>query len=186
MQTQTAERLRPFGTTIFAEMTKLAFDHKAVNLSQGFPDFDGPLFVKQAAQAAIDAGRNQYARPAGEISLVEAIAADVRDRLDVSYDPLSEITVTCGCTEAIPATMLGLINPGDEVVLFEPYYDSYRASVALAGGVPRFVAMREQDGRFTFDRDELHAAVSNATRAILVNTPHNPTGAVLTREELTE
>ncbi|MEL7484225.1 MAG: aminotransferase class I/II-fold pyridoxal phosphate-dependent enzyme [Planctomycetota bacterium] len=186
MQTQTAERLRPFGTTIFAEMTKLAFDHKAVNLSQGFPDFDGPLFVKQAAQAAIDAGRNQYARPAGEISLVEAIAADVQDRLDVSYDPLSEITVTCGCTEAIPATMLGLINPGDEVVLFEPYYDSYRASVALSGGVPRFVAMREQDGRFTFDRDELHAAVSNATRAILVNTPHNPTGAVLTRDELTE
>ncbi|MEL6795924.1 MAG: aminotransferase class I/II-fold pyridoxal phosphate-dependent enzyme, partial [Planctomycetota bacterium] len=186
MQTQTAERLRPFGTTIFAEMTKLALDHKAVNLSQGFPDFDGPLFVKQAAQAAIDAGRNQYARPAGEIPLVEAVASDVADRLGVSYDPLSEITVTCGCTEAIPATMLGLINPGDEVVLFEPYYDSYRASVALAGGVPRFVAMREQGGRFTFDRDELRAAVSESTRAILVNTPHNPTGAVLTREEITE
>lgn len=186
MQTHTAERLRPFGTTIFAEMTKLAIDHKAVNLSQGFPDFDGPMFVKQAAQAAIDAGRNQYARPAGEVQLVEAIAADVQDRLGVSYDPLSEITVTCGCTEAIPATMLGLINPGDEVVLFEPYYDSYRASVALAGGVPRFVAMREQGGRFTFDRDELRSAVSESTRVILVNTPHNPTGAVLTREELTE
>ncbi|MEM9661562.1 MAG: aminotransferase class I/II-fold pyridoxal phosphate-dependent enzyme [Planctomycetota bacterium] len=186
MQTQTAERLRPFGTTIFAEMTKLALDHKAVNLSQGFPDFDGPLFVKQAAQVAIDAGRNQYARPSGEIPLVEAIAADVEDRLGVSYDPLAEITITCGCTEAVPATMLGLINPGDEVVLFEPYYDSYRASVALAGGVPRFVAMREQEGRLTFDRDELRAAVTDSTRAILVNTPHNPTGAVLTREELTE
>ena len=186
MSSLVSDRLRPFGTTIFAEMTKLAIDHQAVNLSQGFPDFDGPLFVKQAARDAIDAGRNQYARPAGEIPLVEAIAADVQDRLGVAYDPLSEITVTSGCTEAIPATMLGLINPGDEVVLFEPYYDSYRACVALAGGVPRFVAMREDGGRFTFDRDELREAVSDSTRAILVNTPHNPTGVVLTREELTE
>ncbi len=185
MQTQTADRLRPFGTTIFAEMTKLALDHEAVNLSQGFPDFDGPGFVREAAKAAVDAGRNQYARPAGEVPLVEAIAADVRARLGVGYKPLTEITVTSGCTEAIPATMLGLINPGDEVVLFEPYYDSYRASIAMAGGVPRFVAMREQDGRFTFDRDELRSAFSERTRAVLVNTPHNPTGSVLTRDELT-
>ncbi len=181
---RTAERLRPFGTTIFAEMTRLAIEHKAVNLSQGFPDFDGPAFVREAAKAAIDAGRNQYARPAGEIPLVEAIAADAAARLGVSYDPLAEVTVTSGCTEAIPATMLGLINPGDEVVLFEPSYDSYRACVALAGGVPRFVAMREQAGRFAFDEAELRSAFTERTRAVLVNTPHNPTGTVFTRDEL--
>lgn len=185
MSIHVSDRLRPFGTTIFAEMTKLAIDHDAVNLSQGFPDFDGPAFVRDAAKAAVDAGRNQYARPAGEIPLVEAIADDVGARLGVEYDPLAEITVTSGCTEAIPATMLGLLNPGDEVVLFEPYYDSYRACVALAGGVPRFVAMREKDGRFTFDEAELRAAFTERTKVVLVNTPHNPTGSVLTVGELT-
>lgn len=181
---RTAERLRPFGTTIFAEMTKLAIDHQAVNLSQGFPDFDGPGFLKDAVTAAMAAGRNQYARPAGEPPLVEAIAEDFGRRSGLAFDPMSEVTVTSGCTEALAATMLGLINPGDEVVLFEPYYDSYRACVALAGGVPRFVALRECGGRFTFDQAELEAAFSGRTRAIVVNTPHNPTGTVLSRGEL--
>lgn len=186
MSARVSDRLRPFGTTIFAEMTRLAIESEAVNLSQGFPDFDGPGFVRDAAKDAIDAGRNQYARPAGEPPLVEAIAEDFAARCGVSYDPLTEITVTSGCTEAIPATTLGLLNPGDEVVLFEPFYDSYRASVALAGGVPRFVAMREKDGRFTFNPQELRAAFGERTRAVLVNTPHNPTGAVLTRDELAQ
>lgn len=180
-----SDRLRPFGTTIFAEMTRLAAEHDAVNLSQGFPDFDGPAFVREAAQRAIDQGHNQYARPAGELPLVRAVADDFSRRVGVARDPLTEVTVTAGCTEAIAATMLGLLNPGDEVVLFEPYYDSYRACVALAGATPRFVAMRPNDaGRFEIDEAELQAAFTPRTRAVLVNTPHNPTGTVLSREEL--
>ncbi|MEM8758262.1 MAG: aminotransferase class I/II-fold pyridoxal phosphate-dependent enzyme, partial [Planctomycetota bacterium] len=184
MSSSVADRLAPFGTTIFAEMTRLAAEHRAINLSQGFPDFDGPEFVRHAAQRAIDAGHNQYARPGGEPVLVEALADDFSARTGVSCDPMREVTVTGGCTGAIAASMLGLINPGDEVVLFEPYYDCYRACVALAGGTPRFVAMRPRDGRFTFDEHELRAAFGPRTRAVLLNTPHNPTGTVLDRGEL--
>ena len=185
--TMVSARLRPFGTTVFAEMTRLAIEHKAVNLSQGFPDFDGPGFVREAAGAAIASGKNQYARPYGELPLVEAIADWHARGTGIQVDPLAEVTVTSGCTEAIAACMLGLIDPGDEVVLLEPYYDSYRACVAMAGGVPRFVPLRAQAeaGRaFVLDRAELRAAFGPRTKAVLLNTPHNPTGKVLTWEEL--
>jgi L-glutamine---4-(methylsulfanyl)-2-oxobutanoate aminotransferase len=177
-----ADRLRPFGTTIFAEMTALARRHGAINLSQGFPDFDGPEHVKEAAIAAIRAGHNQYARMFGEPVLNEAIAAWFARASGVEADPEREITVTAGCTEAIAAVMLGLLNPGDEVVVFEPYYDSYRACLALADAVPRFVPLRPPD--WSFDSDELRAAFGPRTRAVLVNTPHNPTGKVYTAAEM--
>lgn len=183
-----AHRLAPFGTTIFAEMTRLAIEHDAINLSQGFPDFDGPEWLKDAAQEAMRTGHNQYARSAGVPALTESIARWFEASSGLATDPESEITVTAGCTEALAAAFMGLINPGDEVVLFEPFYDSYRACVAMAGARPRFVTLRPPpDGhtRFTFDKAELRSAVSPATRAILLNTPHNPTGKVFTREELT-
>ena len=188
MASQTAARFRPFGTTIFAEMTALAREHGAVNLSQGFPDFDGPDVAKAAARAAIEAGENQYAPLAGRPELLAAVARSSGATLGFEIDAAAEVTVTPGCTGALAAVMLGLLEPGDEVVLFEPYYDSYRAAVAMAGAVPRFVALREGGGEagdgFGFDVDELRAAFGPRTRAVVVNTPHNPTGKVFTREEL--
>ena len=187
---QTAARLAPFGTTIFAEMTRLANEHGAVNLSQGFPDFDGPEFMKKAAAKAMAAGRNQYARPMGEPALNEAIAAAWHARTGMQIDPTANVTVTAGCTEALASAFLGLVNPGDEVVLFQPYYDSYRACVAMAGATAKCVALRPDfeanggAGTFSFDESELRAAFSERTRAILVNTPHNPTGKVFSRAEL--
>jgi len=190
----TADRFAPFGTTIFTEMTLLANKHKAVNLAQGFPDFDGPDFVKQAAVDAINSGRGQYARMFGDPMLNAALAAQWQRFTGREIDPDTQVTVTSGCTEAIAATLMGLINPGDGVILFQPYYDSYRASVAMAGGRPIFVTLRapESDGSagidtrsFTFDEAELSRAFEQQPRAILINTPHNPTGKVFTREELT-
>lgn len=180
-----AKRLQPFGTTIFSEMTALAVKHNAVNLAQGFPDFDGPQLAKDAAKAAIDAGHSQYARMFGVPKLNAAIAGAFSKRLTTPVDPDAHVTITSGCTEALPATFLGLINPGDEVILFEPFYDSYRACVALAGANPRFVTLRpDSSGRFGFDEAELRSAFTDRTRAILINTPHNPTGKVFTRAEL--
>jgi len=180
-----AKRLQPFGTTIFTEMTALAVKHNAVNLAQGFPDFDGPQLAKDAAKAAIDAGHSQYARMFGVPKLNAAIAGAFSNRFTAAIEPDAHVTVTSGCTEALPATFLGLINPGDEVILFEPFYDSYRACVALAGATPRFVTLRpDSTGRFSFDEMELRAAFTSRTRAILVNTPHNPTGKVFSRAEL--
>lgn len=174
-------------------MSLLAQKHSAVNLAQGFPDFDGPEFVKRAAAQAIapeSSGSNQYARMFGMPVLNRAIAAAWAQRTGHVIDPDTHVTVTSGCTEAICAAMLGLVNPGDEVILFEPYYDSYRASVAMAGGVPRFVTLHAPPADapagapFRFDPDQLRAAFTPRTRLILVNTPHNPTGKVFTREEL--
>lgn len=178
----TAERLRPFGTTVFAEISRLAIEHGAVNLGQGFPDFDGPEHVKQAAIDAIRAGHGQYARMQGTPELNRAIADLWARETGRPVDPDDHITVTAGCTEAISATLLGLVNAGDEVILFEPYYDSYRASVAMAGATARFVTLRAPD--FAFDEAELRAAFTKKTRAILVNTPHNPSGRVFTAAEL--
>lgn len=180
----TAARLRPFGTTIFAEMNDLAVRHEAVNLSQGFPDEDGPALLKEAATRAMHERDNQYAPLAGTPDLREAISRWWGRGGNREPDPATEITVTVGCTEAIAATMLGLLNPGDEVILFEPFYDSYRACVAMAGATPRFVALRREGGRFIFDPDQLRAAFTPRTRVILVNTPHNPTGKVFTADEL--
>lgn len=181
---QIAPRFRPFGTTIFAQMTALANTHNAVNLSQGFPDFDGPQLGKDAAREAIQSGVNQYAPLPGLPTLREAISQWSHDMNGLECDPDSEVTVTCGCTEAIVAAMLGLVDQGDEVILFEPYYDSYRAAVAMAGAIPRFVTIRPTDDGFGFDANELKEAFNSNTRAILINTPHNPTGMVLNRQQL--
>jgi N-succinyldiaminopimelate aminotransferase len=155
-------------------MTRLAEEHGAVNLAQGFPDFDGPEFAREAAVEAIRGGLGQYARMAGLPDLVRALSAKYERDYGLSYDPMSEITVTSGATETLFAAIHGITEPGDEVVLFEPYYDSYRASVAMAGAVPRFVALEAPD--FKFGEGALLEACSEKTRAILVNTPHNPTG----------
>ncbi|WP_199441593.1 pyridoxal phosphate-dependent aminotransferase [Umezawaea beigongshangensis] len=179
-------RLRPFTSTIFAEMTALALRTGAVNLGQGFPDTDGPAGMLAAAKDAIDAGLNQYPPGPGVPALREAVA-EHRVRLGTSYDPDTEVLVTVGATEAVAASLLALVEQGDEVVLIEPYYDSYAASVALAGAVRRTVGLVEdpETGRLGLDAAALRAAIGPRTRAVLVNTPHNPTGTVLTRAELT-
>lgn len=176
------DRLRPFGTTIFTEMSRLAAAHGAINLAQGFPDFDGPEHVKQAAIDAIRSGHAQYARMFGAPVLNQAIATRFTAATGLPCDPDREVTVTAGCTEAIAAALLGLLNPGDEVILFEPYYDSYRACVEMAGAAPRFVTLHAPD--FSIDGSALERAITTRTRAILLNTPHNPTGRVFTRAEL--
>lgn len=175
-------RLRPFGTSVFAEMTALANEHGAINLSQGFPDFEGPADIVDEAVRALREGHNQYARSMGMPKLVEAIAAHQRAHYGLEVDPLRGVVVTCGATEAIAVALLGLLEPGDEVLLFEPFYDSYPAMVALAGAVPRFVTLRFPD--FTLDEEQLRAQLSPKTRMIVLNTPHNPTGKVFTRAEL--
>ncbi len=180
------DRMRGFGTTIFAEMTALATMTQAVNLGQGFPDTDGPAAMLERATEAVRRGLNQYPPGAGLPPLRQAISAHQRWRYDLSYDPDTEILVTVGATEAITATVLALCEVGDEVIVFEPYYDSYPAAVALAGAVHRSVTLRPDrpGGRFTFDPDELRSAVTARTRLVLVNSPHNPTGTVFSREEL--
>ena len=177
-----AHRLRPFGESVFAVISRLAAEHGAVNLGQGFPDFDGPPEVREAGKRAIDAGFGQYGRSIGLPELNRAVAARWKALGKFEIDPDAEVTVTHGCTEAIAATMIGLINPGDEVVLVEPFYDSYPACVAMAGGTVRTVRLRAPD--FAFPLEDLARAVGPRTKAIVVNSPHNPTGRVLTPEEL--
>ncbi len=184
--TRVTSRLRPFGTTIFAEMTALAREHNAINLSQGFPDSDGPEALLDAAARAIREHDNQYAPLPGLPALRRAISDAWSRAGNRAPDPDTEVTVTSGCTEAIAATLLGVLEPGDEVILFEPFYDSYRACVALADATPRFVQIRRAGGDHTFDPGSLAAAITPRTRAILLNTPHNPTGAVFGESELAE
>jgi N-succinyldiaminopimelate aminotransferase len=178
--------MRGFGTTIFAEMTALANEYDAVNLGQGFPDTDGPNAMLEQAVDAIRGGLNQYPPGPGLPPLRHAVAAHRRTRYGLEYDPDSEVYVTVGATEGVSATMLALCEAGDEVVVLEPYYDSYAAAIALAGGVRRPVPLRPESagGRFTFDPAEMRAAIGPRTRAILLNTPHNPTGTALTPDEL--
>ncbi|WP_461123382.1 pyridoxal phosphate-dependent aminotransferase [Saccharothrix stipae] len=178
-------RMRPFTSTIFAEMTALANRTGAVNLGQGFPDTDGPTGMLEVAKASIDAGLNQYPPGLGMPELRQAIS-EHRARYGTHYDPDTEVLVTVGATEAIAAALLALVEPGDEVVLVEPYYDSYAASVALAGATRRTVGLVEEPGtgRLGLDVDALRAAVGPRTRALLINSPHNPTGTVLNRDEL--
>jgi len=182
MRPALSSRLAEFGTTIFTEMTRLANERGAINLAQGFPDFDGPEFVKEAAIAAIRAGHGQYARMSGIPEVHRALSAKYRRDWGLEFAPDSEIVVTSGATEAIFAAIQGVCEAGDEVVLFEPYYDSYKASVRMAGAAPRVVTLRAPD--WTFDPKELAAAFGARTRAILLNTPHNPTGKVFSKEEL--
>jgi N-succinyldiaminopimelate aminotransferase len=177
-------RLQPFTSTIFAEMTALAVRTNAVNLGQGFPDTDGPASMLAKAQEAIASGVNQYPPGPGRPELREAVA-EHRTRYGTSFDPDTEILVTVGATEAIASALLGLAGPGDEVLLMEPYYDSYAACVALAGATRRVVPLVEDaSGRFAPDIEGLRAAISPATRLLLLNSPHNPTGTVFTRDEL--
>ncbi|MER5446927.1 pyridoxal phosphate-dependent aminotransferase [Streptomyces sp. NPDC002766] len=178
-------RLAEFGTTIFAEMSALALRTGSINLGQGFPDTDGPEEVREAAVRALRDGRgNQYPPGPGVPELRAAIAAHQQRRYGLSYDPDAEVLVTAGATEAIAAALLALLEPGDEVVALEPYYDSYAACIAMAGGTRVPVTLRPHEGSFRLDLDELRAAVTDRTRLLLVNTPHNPTGTVLTRAEL--
>ena len=180
------ERMRPFGTTIFTEMSALATRTGSINLGQGFPDTDGPAAMLEAATQAINGGRNQYPPGPGIPELRSAIAAHQKAFWGLDYDPDGEILVTAGATEAIASAMLALCEPGDEVVCFEPYYDSYAASITLAGAVRRPVTLRAVDGRYTFDPDELRAAFGPKTRLVLLNSPHNPTGKVFTADELAQ
>lgn len=176
------ERLVEFGTTIFAEMSALAMATGAINLGQGFPDTDGPQEVSDAAVAAIRAGHNQYPPGLGIADLRRAVAEHQKRFYDLDFDPDTEVLVTAGATEAIAAAMLSLLAPGDEVVLFEPYYDSHIAGIAMAGAQRRLVTLRPP--RYRFDPDELAAAIGPRTRMIVVNSPHNPTGKVFDRSEL--
>jgi N-succinyldiaminopimelate aminotransferase len=177
-------RMRPFTSTIFAEMTALAVRTGAVNLGQGFPDSDGPPGMLAAAREAIAEGVNQYP-PGPGIPELRAAIAQHRTRYGMSYDPDTEVLVTVGATEAITAALLALVGPGDEVIVVEPYYDSYAAAVALAGATRRVVGLAEApDGRFALDVAGLRAAVTPATRVLLLNSPHNPTGTVFTEAEL--
>ncbi|MDT9699640.1 pyridoxal phosphate-dependent aminotransferase [Streptomyces sp. P17] len=177
--------LAEFGTTIFAEMSALALRTGSINLGQGFPDTDGPEEIREAAVRALRDGRgNQYPPGPGVPELRTAVAAHQRRLYGLTYDPDTEVLVTAGATEAVAASLLALLEPGDEVVALEPYYDSYAACIAMAGGRRVPVTLRPDQGRFRLDLDELRAAVTDRTRLLLINTPHNPTGTVLTREEL--
>jgi N-succinyldiaminopimelate aminotransferase len=180
----TVSRLRPYATTVFAEMSALAARVGAVNLGQGFPDEDGPPAMLKAAQDAIAEGVNQYPPGIGIPALREAVAAQRKRTYGIDYDPATEVLVTVGATEAIAAAVFGLVEPGSEVVLIQPFYDSYSPVVAMAGA-HRVVAPLVPDGRgFALDIDALRRAVTPRTRALMLNSPHNPTGTVLGEAEL--
>ncbi|CAM5614865.1 aminotransferase [Streptomyces spiroverticillatus] len=180
-------RLAEFGTTIFAEMSALAVRTGSINLGQGFPDEDGPEEIREAAVRALRDGRgNQYPPGSGVPELRTAVVEHQQRRYGLAFDPDTEVLVTAGATEAIAASLLALLEPGDEVIALEPYYDSYAACIAMAGGRRVPVQLRPKDGTYHLDLDELRDAITPRTRLILLNTPHNPTGTVLTREELAE
>lgn len=186
MTARMVTRLEPYATTIFAEMSALAARIGAVNLGQGFPDEDGPAAMLEAARAAIADGTNQYPPGPGIPALREAIAAQRARAYGIDYDPDTEVLVTVGATEAIAAAVLGLVEPGSDVVLLEPFYDSYSPVVAMAGA-RRISVSLVPDGRgFALDADSLRRAITPATRALIVNSPHNPTGTVFTEAELAE
>jgi aspartate/methionine/tyrosine aminotransferase len=169
--------------SVIREMTRLADEHDAINLAQGFPDFPAPDEVKQAAIAAIEADINQYPITWGQPSIRQALVDKYHRFYGMEIDPDREISVTCGATEAMIAAMIGCVDRGQEVIVFEPFYENYGADAVIAGAVPRYVTLREPD--WTFDEAELAAAFNSRTRAIVINDPNNPTGKVFTREELT-
>lgn len=180
-----AQRLRGFGASIFAEMTTLAINTGSINLGQGFPDYDGPSEVLEIARQNIADGLNQYPSGTGTPDLRLAIAEHQQRFWGLTYDPDSEILVTMGATEALAGALLGILNEGDEVIVFEPLFDTYAGCVALAGATLSPVTLRPQTtGRYGFDTEELQRAVNKRTRMILLNSPHNPTGMVFTRNEL--
>jgi aspartate/methionine/tyrosine aminotransferase len=171
-----------FTESVIREMTRVALKYDAVNLAQGFPDFPCPPELKRAACQAVEEDINQYAITWGDKAFREAIAEKVRWYLGLHVDPEQEITVTCGSTEAMAAAILATVNPGEEVIVFEPYYENYGPDAILAGATPRYVPLHPPE--WTFDETQLRQAFSDRTKAIIINTPHNPTGKVFTREEL--
>ncbi len=179
-----AKRFVSFGTSIFSEMTKLANERGAINLAQGFPDFDAPPEILSAAVKALRNGQNQYSRSMGHLSLVESISRNVEHYYGLKYDPHNEVVVTSGVTEGIASAFLGFLNPGDEVIFFEPHYDSYPVCASMAGAVSRFCTLRFPE--FRVNIDNLARCFSRRTRVLFINTPHNPTGKVFSRKELEE
>jgi aspartate/methionine/tyrosine aminotransferase len=177
-----AQRLHMIRESFIREMTRLAITHNAINLSQGFPDFDPPREAIEAAQQALESGGNQYTITWGTLPLREAIAAKMNKWYGLAFEPNEHITVTCGVTEAILATLMGIINKGDEVIIIEPYHEGYLPAVVFSGGVPHFVPLEPPD--YTLDLNRLRDAFNERTKAIIVNTPHNPTGHVFTRQEM--
>lgn len=185
MASPLTHKLEGFGVSIFGEMTALAVSTGAINLGQGFPDYNGPDEVLQSAQSEIASGNNQYPPGRGLADLRAAIAEHQQRFWQLSYDPDTEVLVTMGATEALASALLGTLNPGDEVIVFEPLFDTYAGCIALAGAKMVPVTLRPSaSGRYEFDSHEFHKAFTPRTRAILLNTPHNPTGTVFTREEL--
>jgi aspartate/methionine/tyrosine aminotransferase len=186
---RTSQKASRFTESVIREMTRLANQHGAVNLSQGFPDFPAPAAIKAAACDAINADINQYAITWGAKPLRDAIAEDFTRRYGVPVTGDTQLTVCCGSTEAMMSTMMAIVDPGDEVIVFEPFYENYGPDAILSGATPRFVTLRPPStsagqADWSFDPDELAAAFSNKTRAIIINTPNNPTGKVFTRAEL--
>ena len=178
-----SQKTRHFTESVIREMTRLSDRHGGINLAQGFPDFPAPEAIKEAACEAIRADINQYAVTWGAPRMRQAIASDFTRRHGVPVDPDVQVTVCCGSTEALVSTMMAAVDPGDEVIIFEPFYENYGPDAILSGATPRYVTLREPTWRF--DPDELAAAFNNRTRAVIINTPNNPTGKVFSREELT-
>jgi len=177
-----SRKAQSFTESVIREMTRLAGLHGAINLAQGMPDFAAPTEIKEAACAAVMKDINQYAITWGARKLREAIAKKTASTLGIEVDPEREITVTCGSTEAMIAALLAVIDPGDEVVIFEPFYENYGPDTILSGAAPHYVALRPPD--WSFDRGELEAAFNERTKAVIINTPNNPTGKIFTRDEL--
>src|SRR6266700_6893510 len=177
-----SRKSQQFTESVIREMTRLAMEHGAVNLAQGFPDFAAPTEVKEAAVAAIRADINQYAITWGARDFRRAIADQFAETAGVVVDPEKQVTVCCGATEAMIASLLAVVNPGEEVVVFEPFYENYGPDAIICGAVPRFIKLHPPD--WTFDPEELAAAFTSRTRACILNTPNNPTGKVFAREEL--
>ncbi len=182
MQREVSKKAGRFTESVIREMTRLCLLHGGVNLAQGFPDFPAPAAVKEAAKAAIDADINQYAITWGAAGFRQAISGKVEHYLGLRYDPEREITVTCGSTEAMMACLLAVIDPGDEVVIFEPFYENYGPDTILCDATPRYLTLHPPD--WHFDPTEVTAAFSQTTRALILNSPHNPTGKIFSREEL--
>ena len=177
-----SQRISRFTESVIREMTRLAVRHQAINLAQGFPDFPAPATLKQAAHDAIDADINQYAITWGAKPFRDAICAKYLRSYGMELDPEREVTVCCGATEGMVASLLGILDPGDEVVLFQPFYENYGPDTQLCGAQSRYVALQAPD--WTFDPDELRRAFTPRTKAIILNSPNNPTGKVFTRPEL--
>ncbi len=184
MKYEISDRISSMPTSIFAIMSKISAEFNAVNLGQGFPDFDGPTSLMEEVNKSMLTGKNQYAPSPGIFSLRKMISEVQNNYYGMNYDPESEITITAGATEGLYCAIQAFINPGDEVILFEPFYDAYQADVILAGGIPKYVTLHKPE--FNFDKNELISAINHKTKMLIINSPHNPSGKVFTIEELSQ